>query len=85
MYLGDGGEEGYVGPVEIVVTSSGKPVIIDAVVFPTTWTEPTHASAASLQPVAAGLPVRWAVLDPRSVDASPARDQIRDSHGRFRS
>jgi hypothetical protein len=29
----NGGEEGYAGPIDIVVTSSGKPVIIDAVIF----------------------------------------------------
>jgi hypothetical protein len=32
-FMGNGGQEGYMGPLELVVTSSGKPVIIDGVIF----------------------------------------------------
>ena len=29
----DNGQEGFAGPIDIIVTSNGKPVIIDAVIF----------------------------------------------------
>jgi hypothetical protein len=32
-FMGNDGQEGYAGPLELVVTSSGKPVIIDGVIF----------------------------------------------------
>jgi hypothetical protein len=31
--MGNNGQEGYGGPLELIVTSSGKPVTIDGVVF----------------------------------------------------
>jgi hypothetical protein len=33
VFMGNNGQEGYAGPLELVVTSSGKPVTIDAVIF----------------------------------------------------
>ena len=33
VFAGDNGEEGFAGPIDIVVTSNGKPVIIDAAIF----------------------------------------------------